>query len=158
MNGHAWHTSRPPRSHRTYVVVGVAAVLLVTGIWWLWPMPATSVKCPKRTAAQNAERADLIMIGSVVIVLPGDPYAQVMVHPDKTYKGSPSNAVKIFAQPSNLNATSNDVINGDLHFASTQPPYLLFLQKSGDGYTTSKCDGSRSLGSGLTADEKAALE
>lgn len=42
--------------------------------------------------------------------------------------------------------------------ASGQPPYLLFLKQRTDGKcNTSRCDGSRILGDGLTTEERGVL-
>ncbi|MEK7570189.1 MAG: hypothetical protein AAB515_01975 [Patescibacteria group bacterium] len=122
--------------------------------------PATeqSVNCTPLSLAESVAHADLILTGKVFLVVPAEPgYANVLITPQHFYKGTlPALGVRIRA----LATTEGENIPADdLHFASSKPPYLLFLQQQVDGtYRTSKCVGSRLLGSGLTAAEQLVLE
>lgn len=141
------------------VVIIILAVVVFVGYTRLpqpTPAPQTST-CPTRTIQENVDRADIIMTGSVDIVLPGEPYVSVMVIPGKIYKGQADGLVKIWAHEANASNTAGHG-NQEIHFASDQEPYLLFLRQGDGGYLTSRCDGSRLLGSGLTDDERRVLE
>jgi hypothetical protein len=139
--------------------MSVIGLGVLVGIMAGSPAPTTRVSvfsCPERTVAEQAARADLIMTGEVTGVLPGEPYGRVMIRPIHVYKGQPGAPTFILARPkTDLTVSSNP---GDLHFQSDQPPYLLFLRQISGGFLTSRCDGSRFLGDGLTSDEKTVLE
>ncbi|MEK7631961.1 MAG: hypothetical protein AAB445_03805 [Patescibacteria group bacterium] len=121
------------------------------------PAAEQSANCTPLSLAESVARADLILTGKVFLVVPAEPgYATVLITPQHFYKGTlPALGVRIRA----LATTEGENIPADdLHFASNQPPYLLFLEQDADGvYRTSKCMGSRLLGSGLTAEEQALL-
>jgi len=119
-----------------------------------------SLRCPAdQTIEQLKGRADIILIGSVFAVLQNnDGSADVLITPQNFYKGSePERGITIAARP----ATGGEIGgsgNSDLHFSSDDPPYLFFLTERSDGrFQTSRCDGSRLLGQGLTTGEQAAL-
>lgn len=115
------------------------------------------VPCTPLPFAASIARADLILTGEVFLVVPADPgFATVLITPLRVYKGNVS------AQGIRIRALADAPITGvasdDLHFASGQTPYLLFLQQQPDGvYRTSKCVGSRLLGGELTVEEQEAL-
>lgn len=91
-------------------------------------------------------------------MVPADPgYATVLITPGRVYKGNVLNdGIRIRAKAGVL---ASEGSQDDLHFASDQAPYLLFLQQQFDGsYHTNKCLGSRLLGSGLTPAEQLVLE
>ncbi len=148
-------------------VIGLAATLVVlaVAVFRYFPLrrqsdesPRTAAfTCPSTTLAAQAESSDLILTGSVLAVIPGDPYAQVLVTPIRVYRGSlPTSGLTILANPTDANSNAGG--QGDLHFTSHDPPYLLFLRPSSDSaFMTSRCNGSRRLGSGLTAEETAVL-
>ncbi len=121
------------------------------------PALEQAVACTPLTLSESVARADLILTGSVFLVVPeGATYANVLITPQDFYKGTlPPRGVRIRALPTVEGAKNN--VN-DLHFASNQPPYLLFLQQDADGvYRTSRCLGSRLLGNGLTPLEQVAF-
>jgi hypothetical protein len=109
-----------------------------------------------RSIQENVDSADLILTGMVFAVVPGEPYAKVLITPQRVLRGVvPKNGIVLLALPEQ---TGGGSVSADLHFSSMDEPYLLFLKSSSDGtYTTSQCDGSRLLGDGLTTEEQLEL-
>jgi hypothetical protein len=140
--------------------VGAVATAIITAslVVQQQRVSALPTPCTPDTLASNISRADLILTGSVFLVVPdGLTYAYVLITPQRVYKGVlPPQGIRIRA----LATTEGSGITlDDLHFTSQQPPYLLFLQQQTDGtYRTSKCVGSRLLGGGLTPAEQLVLE
>lgn len=99
------------------------------------------------------------------MVVPGEVYAEVYLRPGIIYKGEALRPLRILAKPTDQPSVSatqgfsqvrlEGQVQNELSFASESQPYLLFLQRTPDGYTTSRCEGSRLLGSGLTEAERA---
>lgn len=128
---------------------------------------STILDCPALTLDQRVERADVIVSASVAMVVPGKKYAEVYLDPLITYKGQLVRPMRILAKsltgyPHTSKQTFSQVrldgkIENELSFASDQKPYLLFLHASTDGYLTSRCDGSRPIGEGLTPEEQRLL-
>lgn len=108
--------------------------------------------CTPLSLADAKAEADLILTGTVFAVVPGEPYARVLITPERVFTGTvPDTGVTVLAQSGGTTSGSG----GDLHFTSADPPYLLFLRDRGDGtYTTSRCNGSRLFGAGLTDEEQ----
>jgi hypothetical protein len=155
-------TRRHPRrrSIPQPVIVVAAMVIIAVAIALLWPNKKTGItttQCPGQTLAQQAAAADVIMTGSVFMVLPDQDHALVIIDPIRIYKGQIDRpTIKIPAQADT--AISSEQTTDILHFASGQPPYLLFLKHgSGQQYITARCFGTRELGSGLTAEERQIL-
>ncbi|MEK7639706.1 MAG: hypothetical protein AAB424_00985 [Patescibacteria group bacterium] len=156
--------SHPHGTHHHFarllvLVVGAIVTVVITASMVVEQQSAAtpSAPCVPLAIIDSVARADLILTGEVFLVVPADPgYATVLITPERVYKGEVLKAgVRIRAKADSLVGGS---VLDDLHFASNQPPYLLFLQQDTDGlYRTSKCIGSRSLGSGLTVDERAAF-
>lgn len=115
--------------------------------------------CPVRSPDEQTARADLVIIGRVFAVLPGPTGGDVLITVDRALKGNaPLVGVTIAALDVAQPKERPGQLAGELHFASEQPPYLLFLRARSDGrYNTSRCDGSRFLGRGLTTEENQAL-
>jgi hypothetical protein len=121
--------------------------------------------CPSKTAAERVGQADLILEARVEMVVPGETYAEVYLRPGTIYKGEALRPLRILAKPTDQPSVSatqgfsqvrlEGQVQNELSFASGSQPYLLFLQRTPDGYTTSRCEGSRLLGSGLTESERA---
>lgn len=141
-------------------VIGIVALIGANAwLYFFHIQPEKSVvtsTCPKITMAQQITRADLVVTAKVVTVVANGKLAEVLLSPLHIYKGQVTSAtLRVVANPSTAGA---GLYNSDIHFASDQPPYLLFLRQQSDGrYFTSKCDGSRLLGEGLTEMEKTAL-
>jgi hypothetical protein len=119
---------------------------------------AVEAQCDTVSVAQQYAAADLVLTGEVFLVVPdGVENAKVLITPSRLYKGKvPAIGIAIAAK-AGANKVESDVA-GELHFASGQPPYLLFLKTGENGvYTTSRCMGSRLLGEGLTSEERKAF-
>ena len=154
--------------NKTLSIIAVLAIVGILGAWRfrhasesvnIHQSVAESI-CPKRTVAQNFLYADAVMTGSVTGVLPVGDVADVWIEPGEIYKGHVTEKnIKIAARQSintNLHIAESPE---DLHFQSVDPPYLLFLKLRSDGrYDTSRCFGSRELGSGLTIEEESVLK
>ena len=142
-------------------VLGVfAVVFILTSVSKPNASFPKTIVCGILTARQSASYADLVVTGTVFAVVPGEEYAQILFTPDRVYKGTiPDQGIRIasVAVDGNVKRPRGDDAP-DLHFTSEDPPYLLFLRKREDGaFLTSRCYGSRILGSGLTDDERSAL-
>lgn len=118
------------------------------------------IVCGEITSYEAFTYADLIVTGDVFAIVPGDQYAQILFTPDWVYKGMiPDTGIQIAstAVDDTVKYPRGDVAP-DLHFTSSDPPYLLYLRRRDDGtFSTSRCYGSRLLGAGLTADERVTL-
>lgn len=114
--------------------------------------------CVALSAAERIARADLIVTGSVFAVLSGPTGADVLVTPDRVFKGQvPKEGITIAAKDAKAGVSLSE--GGELHFRSTDPVYLLFLRQRPDGrFLTSRCDGSRFLGNGLSEEEEPLLK
>lgn len=121
--------------------------------------PVVAIQCQQRMVRENFARADLVLTGTVFAVTGQGADASVHITPASVFKGRlPDRGVTIAARATGQGAAVGTA-TGDLHFQSDQPPYLLFLRQRSDGrYNTSRCDGSRLLGSGLTGREQKVLE
>jgi hypothetical protein len=169
------------KTFSTRAIVGFIGAVLVfsVGFWYARSdqstasptnstasMP-TEKQCARQVLPDHIAAADLILSGEVFVVLPDEPNALVYIKPLTVYKGTPPAQIIIRATAATATAggTGGNAIvilpNGtkesELHFASGQPPYLLFLRGSDNKFITSRCDGSRLLGGGLTAEESAVL-
>lgn len=123
--------------------------------------------CPSKTVAERVGQADLILEALVEMVVPGEEYAEVYLRPGIIYKGEALRPLRILAKPTNTSSASatqgfsqvrlDGRVENELSFASETQPYILFLQRTSDGYTTSRCEGSRFLGNGLTDAERVVL-
>jgi len=159
---HDIHSTTHHHFTRLIVLVVGAAVAAIVSVSMLSSHPAPStakLTCVPIAPAVALERADLVLTGEVFLVVPaGGEYAHVLITPSRVYKGkTPPAGVRILALADT--GTAAGQLPNDLHFASGQSPYLLFLRQGADGiYRTSRCDGSRLLGIGLTDAEAAALE
>lgn len=157
--------SNPPRPHHHFtrllvLAVGalVTAIITVSTVVEQQRASPPPPPCAPLSVVESVRHADLILTGDVFLVVPAEAgLATVLITPHQVYKGDvPALGVRIRALATTEGANVN---TDDLHFASQQPSYLLFLQEDTDGlYRTSRCIGSRSLGSGLTATERALLE
>lgn len=152
---------------------------LVLGRWYVIARQAPSAEtvnnvttsyirdCPIVTETIRVEQADLILEATVEMVVPGVTYAEVYLRPGTIYKGEALRPLRILAKPTDepsalatqgfSQVRLDGRVENELSFASTDRPYLLFLQRTSDGYTTSRCEGSRSVGSGLTDSERTLL-
>jgi hypothetical protein len=143
------------QSNVPYYLCGGMVLLLVIGIWvFLKTKNQDNFECKSLPAAEKIQQADLIVSGKVFLVLADGPEnAKVLFTADKIYKGQmPEGGIEIFAKQST--AIKNPSTNCELHFASNNQEYLLYLKKGEDGlFTTSKCFGSRLLGNGLSSEE-----
>lgn len=160
------------------ITILIVAVLVIgVGVWYAGSIKKapdsvevqttkiTEKKCPAKTLAEQMGIADLILTGEVFVVLPDDTDALVYIKPLTVYKGSPPIPLIIRANadegvPAGGSGQRQILVlpdgsrQNELHFASGQPPYLLFLRKSDNKFLTSRCDGSRVLGSGLSTQEQ----
>jgi hypothetical protein len=121
------------------------------------PEPKSDL-CSSLILVDHFVQADLVITGTAFLVLPsGAESAKVLISPTSLYKGNiPAGGIEITAKQDT--AVLGSETFGELHFVSGQPPYLLFLQQRADGlFNTSRCMGSRSLGTGLTPEEKIVL-
>lgn len=162
------------------LVIFTAVVVLAAGVWYARSTQEPTVQgnvitagtnerqCPNQTESARIAAADLIVTGTVSVVLPEGSDALVYIKPQTIYKGDILTPFIIRAQTIDGVATGGSAKqqivvlpdgtkDSELHFASEQPPYLLYLRKSGNKFLTSRCDGSRFLGTGLTAEEQASL-
>lgn len=125
--------------------------------------PVDEEACIVRSISEYAENADLIITGEVFAVIPEETTgATVLITPSRVFRGVlPVRGVDIASRVGTPSTSGGRPVDGrvdELHFASGQPPYLLYLRESDDGrYRTSACDGSRSMPEGLTAQEQAIL-
>ncbi|GEM_PF-2345822 len=165
----------------TIIGVFTALVVLGLGVWYarsektdtavtnIQTFQITEKKCSIQTTAEQAAAADLILTGEVFVVLPDEPDALVYMKPLTVYKGLPPMPLIIRANagenvPAGESGRRQIIVlpdgsrQNELHFASEQPPYLLFLRKSDNKFLTSRCDGSRVLGSGLNEGEQSVLK
>ncbi len=157
------HTNPPATNGRFALgVLGLALVLLAGG-WWVWGR-STSVtvngqSCATADIQDQLTAADLVLTGSVFAVLPAATGADVIIAPDRLYRGrltTPS--PRIAALADQTGADTKKYTEGELHFASGQGRYLLFLHARSDGrYDTRACFGSRLLTKGLSPEETSAL-
>lgn len=149
--------------------------IIVSGIFFFWsaqPAPNTRISttikdCRSATISERLEAADVVLIARVIIVVPGEQYAEVYLEPDRLYKGSLARPWRIFANDQSTRSLVGQQgfsqvridgqVENEINFTSHQAPYLLFLRTTDGGYLTSRCDGSRLLGDGLTDEEKIAL-
>lgn len=124
-------------------------------------------QCAAQSLGEQALKATVVLEGTVAMVVPGERFAEVYIEPSRIFKGELVRPWRIFAHDESVRSDSgqqvfsqvrmNGQVENELSFASDQPPYLLFLQQTDGGYMTSRCDGSRLLGDGLTEAEKVAL-
>lgn len=145
------------------LILGVPILIVSLGMGALFALPVlmasiqVSEPAPscRPVLTTNIKKADVIVNGRVEAVLQSGKTADVWIEPVVWYKGkSTVNYLHIQATI----ASGSSATSGDLHFASDQPNYLLFLRAIGNGrYRTSKCYGSRLLGDGLTTAEAQAL-
>ncbi|MFC1662978.1 hypothetical protein ACFL04_02290 [Patescibacteria group bacterium] len=151
---------------RRKVIMWAVIIVIILGIFWLLldaPIKnlfKSKLVCPDRTVDENILDADIIVIGSVFAVIPGQTGADVLITPTLLYKGAiPDNGIIIAASPAEGSEEQLMLeVKDDLHFASGQPPYLLFLRaRQDDLFNTSKCYGSRALGEGLNEEEEILL-
>lgn len=164
-------TTRPQTARTGPVLIGFFIVLILAVVFVVFraafpPMPQTSTapadrprepfRCPVEAASERIARADLIVTGSVFAVIPGPTGADVLITPDRVYKGqAPKEGITITAKDAEAGVSLSE---GELHFRSVDPTYLLFLRQRSDGrFLTSRCDGSRFLGNGLSAEEEPLL-
>lgn len=122
------------------------------------PTGPALVACEQLPLSASFQRANLILSGSVFAVTPGrDGLADVLITPNDIYKGTPPATGIVLAAFPTTSAGQTDSL-GSLHFTSDDPPYFLVLRARADGrFDTSRCDGSRLLGAGLTREEHDAL-
>lgn len=137
-----------------FVALGLGAIMSLPVLMASIDLRGSASKC-SIDLQRNTAKADRILTGRVEAVLTSAHLADVWIEPLTWYKGQTADRfLRIQAQPTKIRKGTT----GDLHFASGQPPYLLFLRKtSGVQYRTSRCYGSRLLGAGLTAAETAAF-
>jgi hypothetical protein len=148
---------------RILKLVGIIVVLVVVLLVIRLSDNLSSVDsdgCGITSSEVQVAAADLIVTGKVFAVIPADEMADVLIEPIHLYQGSrPDQGIIIAAQPlvENGNNARTAQIN-ELHFASGQSPYLLYLIERSDGrYNTSRCDGSRLFGAGLSDEEQLIL-
>lgn len=116
----------------------------------------TNASRKQLSTEQKIAGADLIVTGNVFAVIPGPTGADVLINVDQVYKGTvPERGITIAALDAEKMNEERSIDGTDLHFASGQPPYLLYLhEREDDRYHTSRCDGSRFLGEGLSSEEQ----
>lgn len=140
--------------------IPILAVALGMGVMFSLPIIAASwqVREPAEPCTpvltKNVKAADRILIGRVEAVLSGTPYLDVWIEPITWYHGKTTDKyLRLLARAATPTGASSS-----LHFASDQSPYLFFLRSAPGGkYRTSRCWGTRLLGSGLTSNEQAVL-
>lgn len=148
-------------SNRTALAVLFVLIVVALAIT-LWPKDQTEPKylgknCDQLTLQEKVSLADLIVTGQVFIVIPSSFGAEVIIEPTRLYKGALTpQGIRIVADPAAPDGMkSSNGQTSELQFASTQPPYLLFLTARSDGrYDTRACLGSRLFGEGLTDQER----
>lgn len=119
----------------------------------------TQNNCPT-TLSEQVAAADVIVSGSVFMVIPGGSIgAQVIIDPLTFYKGNVDTPTLIINARDDAGVTKFTTDGQqDLRFQSGQPPYLLFLYQQSDGtFNTRECDGTRFLDTGLTSEERQLL-
>jgi hypothetical protein len=151
--------AKPNRLNKKLVIIGLLIIIVVIVII---AMPKSNssnqLVCQPTTLPEKFEQADLIVSGKVFLVLADGPQnAKVLFSADRVYKGEiPKFGITIAAKQDT--AITNASSNGELHFATDNQEYLLFLKSSSGGlYTTSRCFGSREFGNGLSAEETQVL-
>ncbi|MBI3956956.1 MAG: hypothetical protein HY340_03105 [Candidatus Kerfeldbacteria bacterium] len=144
-------TNHPPLLSRPLLgtLIGGAVVLgIIIGI--RQQPPATTLPqetaCEPRSGQDYLARADLIIVGRVFAVVPGPTGADVLITVERTLKGTPPNTGVTIAAKDARPTQETGARRNELHFASGQGDYLLFLRTRRDGrFATSVCDGSRVL-------------
>jgi hypothetical protein len=138
------------------VIVLLAGLMFASRLTTPITQTLTQNNCPT-TLSERVAAADVIVSGSVFVVIPGGSYgAQVIIDPLTFYKGrvdTPTLIVNARDDAGVTTFTSDD--REHLRFQSGQPPYLLYLYRQADGtFNTRDCDGTRFLATGLTAEEQ----
>lgn len=136
-------------------------VFLIAGwsLWFVTKHEAVSSQMCSTTLEDNIRSADVIMTGQVFAVLPGGALgAKVIMTPLTVYRGNLDAPTATIEARADSGEDEVPVNGHELHFASGQSAYLLFLHRTEDGvYRTSECQGSRFLGAGLTDAEQSLL-
>lgn len=167
----------PPLKTRTVWTFVIGLVTFIGGPWYVSmyqnrvkvQLTTPTVKvCPTMSLSEKVAAADVVLEATVEMVVPGETLAEVFLQTNHLYKGTLERPQRVFANPTNPIIPSTNQhyrqveIDGlrfdEISFATGQAPYLLFLRATEGGYLTSRCDGSRLLGDGLTKAEKAALD
>lgn len=140
----------------------LAVVVFLIAGWSLWVVTKHDAVSPdtcSTTVQENVRSADVVMTGQVFAVLPGGSLgAKVIMTPLTVYRGNldaPTATIEARADSEGKEILAN---SHELHFASGQSSYLLFLHRMEDRtYRTTECQGSRFLGAGLTDAEQSLL-
>lgn len=116
--------------------------------------------CVMMSTADQVQGADVVLSGTVAMVVPDTAdTARVIVQPDQVYRGRVSGGSLTLHAAADRGAVERSAGEGQLHFTSAQPPWLFFLYQQVDGtFTTSRCAGTRPLGTGLTVEEQQLLK
>ncbi|MEK7537595.1 MAG: hypothetical protein AAB619_01320 [Patescibacteria group bacterium] len=145
------------------LLYGAVVVWVAAGRWprgQVEPVATDTVRPCPTTVAERINQADVILSGRVAMVIPGGPGgAEVIINPIEVYQGAISMpTVTIHALDDRVIRSGPMMRPSDFHFASDQPPYLLYLRRQSDGtYLTRRCEGSRWLGPGLNEAEQRLL-
>jgi len=156
---------------RKMYVLGIAVCFCFV-IFSIWYISTTSLNrtslqntlqkksiCPA-SALEKFSQADLVLSGTVFMVVPDQELARVIITPEKIYKGTLTQpTVAILAREEEPVTAVTPGAIPTLHFQTGQLPYLLYLDDRHDGtYSTSICNGTRLLGSGLSDEEVTASQ
>ena len=142
-------------------VVLLAALLITNRDTAEKQWPSAEVACREQTPSELVAVADVVATGTVFAVIDGTPYARVLITPVEVYRGSvPDTGITVMAHAVRAGSQPDPgtLPGSEVQFKSSDPPYLLYLHRRTDGtFSTSRCDGTRLLGDGLTVEESAAL-
>lgn len=112
--------------------------------------------CGREPVRDYVQKSAAVVKATVFAVTENKNLANVVFTVEKVYAGTVS--APTVAVPAKIGNEGQGSTN-DLHFASGQPPYLLFLRKTANGeWRTSRCYGSRMLKGELTDEERSVLE
>ena len=142
-----------------WAILGGSGIIIVVVLSLYTPTAAQRVPqnfvCIPETLPVHVQRASVIVRGTVEGVLPGDPYADIWVHPTVVYKGDVEKFVRFAAWPKQ----GGGARIADLNFASGSTEYLWYFRPLKDGtLTTSSCYGTRVIhDAGITDAEQAVL-
>lgn len=118
---------------------------------------ATIPFCGREPVRDSMQKSAAVVKATVFVVTEKNERAEVVLTIENVYAGTISEpTITVYAR---IADEKEEGRGSDLHFASGQPPYLLFLRKAADGeWQTSRCYGSRMLKGELTEEERGVLE
>ncbi len=111
--------------------------------------------CGREPIREYVQKATAVVKATVFAVTEKNDRANVTLTIENVYAGTVSEPT--ITIPATIAGAEQQ--SSDLHFASGQPPYLLFLRKTAGGeWRTSRCYGSRMLKGKLTEEKRGAFQ